>query len=695
MVRDKNQCIEDCKKDDTYKFLYENKCFIECPNDAPYKDISDMACSGDCLAEDFFLNKCKINNKNLLTKEDLAKKIMTSINEGLLDEYIQINIKENYKDLLYQENDITYQITSSSNYNNNINNISSINLGECENKLKKYYNISNNESLLIFKIDYNIPEYYIPIVEYNIFHPITKEFLDLNICEDTDIILSFPIKKNLEKDTFKYDINSDFYNDKCFPYTSESNTDITLKDRKEIYNKNNLSLCENNCVLENIDTINKQSKCKCEIKTYFEKLTDLVIDKDKLLQHFIDIKSSFNIDVIFCYKTLFKKNEIKNNTGNYIMIFIIGFHLINCIVFYFKGKEIFFSKINYILRQNNFKKNNSNINNSNNINKKKKKKKKKKKMKNKNSGKKIGLNYNNKENINKIETNNPFIRKKKSKKNTIKINNDSLVLGNNKIDNSSSSIKIKNILKTENNIRLQNPNELSNTKIDNKISNYTDNEINSLNYNQAMLIDTRSYFQYYLSLLKTKQMLIFTFYTKNDYNSRFLKISLFLFTFSLYYIVNSLFFQDSEIHEIFENKGKFDIEYQIPKIIYSSLISSALFLFIKYFSLSEKNVIKGKYNNNNEESNAIIKTIKIKFALFFIFTFLLFMFFWYYISCFCAVFRNSQKHLLKDTLISFGFSMMYPLGINFFPGLLRIPALRDKKGNKKTLYNISKIFQFI
>jgi hypothetical protein len=315
-------------------------------------------------------------------------------------------------------------------------------------------------------------------------------------------------------------------------------------------------------------------------------------------------------------------------------------------------------------------------------------------MKNKNSGKKIGLNYNNKDNINKIVTNNPFIRKKKSKKIAIKINNNSLALRKNKTD-SNSSIKMKIFLNTENNIGLQKPNELRNTKIDNKISNYTDNEINSLNYNQAIQIDTRSYFQYYLSLLKTKHMLIFTFYTKNDYNSRCHKIGLFLFTFSLYYIVNSLFFQDSEIHEIFENNGKFNIEYQIPKIIYSSLISNTLFLFIKYFSLSEKNVIKGKYNNNNEESNAIIKRIKIKFALFFIFTFLLLMFFWYYISCFCAVYMNSQKHLLKDTLITFGWSMMYPLGINIFPGLFRIPALRDKKGNKKTLYNTSKFFQII
>ena len=39
--------------------------------------------------------------------------------------------------------------------------------------------------------------------------------------------------------------------------------------------------------------------------------------------------------------------------------------------------------------------------------------------------------------------------------------------------------------------------------------------------------------------------------------------------------------------------------------------------------------------------------------------------------------------------------MIYPMGINLIPGLFRIPALRDKKNNKKILYNISKIIQMI
>ena len=71
--------------------------------------------------------------------------------------------------------------------------------------------------------------------------------------------------------------------------------------------------------------------------------------------------------------------------------------------------------------------------------------------------------------------------------------------------------------------------------------------------------------------------------------------------------------------------------------------------------------------------------------------------FWYYLSCFGAVYKNTQMYLLKDTIISFILSFIYPFGINLLPGLLRIPALKSRnKGSKyKYLYIFSKFIQII
>ena len=75
----------------------------------------------------------------------------------------------------------------------------------------------------------------------------------------------------------------------------------------------------------------------------------------------------------------------------------------------------------------------------------------------------------------------------------------------------------------------------------------------------------------------------------------------------------------------------------------------------------------------------LIKTLKVKFALFFIFAFILLLLFSYYITCFCGIYANTQIHLIKDSLISFGLSLIYPFGLCLIPGIFRIPSLHAKK----------------
>ena len=199
-----------------------------------------------------------------------------------------------------------------------------------------------------------------------------------------------------------------------------------------------------------------------------------------------------------------------------------------------------------------------------------------------------------------------------------------------------------------------------------------------------------------------KHLLIFTFYNFTDYNSITIKICLFLFTFSLSLAVNALFFTDSTMHKIYEDKGKFNFIYLLPKIIFSTIITYTITYFIKYISLSQRDMLRLK-NEKNESDNenfalkleTIFKCLIIKFTLFFDISILFLILFWYYISCFCAVYRNTQIYLIKDTLISFAFSLLYQFIINFLPGILRIQALRDQNNNKECMYKISKFIQLL
>ena len=283
-------------------------------------------------------------------------------------------------------------------------------------------------------------------------------------------------------------------------------------------------------------------------------------------------------------------------------------------------------------------------------------------------------------------------KKKKNKRKRKKLRKKKLEISKSPLNLSAINSKLimnENIITAIDN----NPNQ-NNDDITQK---FTDYELNYMTYKIALTNDKRTYIQYYFSLLRTKQLIIFSFYPINDYNSMIIKVILFFFSFSLYYIINALFFNDSTMHKIYENFVIFYIIYQINQICYSLIISFIITELIKYLSLSHKNIIKIKYEQNIENIDNIgeneLKCIYKKVILFYVMSFLFLSFFWYYIGCFCAVYKNTQIILIKDTLISFGMSLLYPIFINLLPGILRISALKNQ--NREFIYNISKIIQML
>ena len=223
-----------------------------------------------------------------------------------------------------------------------------------------------------------------------------------------------------------------------------------------------------------------------------------------------------------------------------------------------------------------------------------------------------------------------------------------------------------------------------------------DSELNSLEYKFALLFDKRNYIEYYLSLIKTKHQLIFTFLS--DYNIIILKISILILSYSIYFGVNTLFFNDSSIHQIYANNGKINISQQIPKIIGSFIISHIIFILLKYLILPERNLLIIKYEipsyNARDKANDMKRCFFIKYICFYIIGFVFLIFFWYYLSSFNAVYKNSQIYPFINTLISIIISLLYPFFVNLIPGIFRIPSLTKNKSNE-CFYKISKVIQFV
>ena len=608
------------------------------------------------------------------------------------------NVLKNEEGLLIQENNIDYSVEYLDKQNET-KNISKVDLGNCEEILRIRHGIEPNIPLIILKTDIYHKGFLIPLVEYEVYNSETGELLNLSYCSEMQIRLYNPASNVEENKLFKYNSTSDYYKDLCFRYTTSKGTDIILEDRKKEFINNNLSLCEKNCTYEGYDIKQKKSICDCYIKIKMPFISEIIINKDKLLRNFMNIKVNSNFGVIYCFSLLFSKKGMIYNIGNYIMLIIIFCHIISVLFFIIKGYKIFLKKFNEVMESgNNLNKRKSKFNN----------------MKTEGQNKKVKF-----ENIilNKKEENKKGIEFKKSDKSIIsaKKTNVKLKLKKKNSDKSITSAKKRNSKYNKNKRKsAANLNSLSSSKFNSNnnylnlkksktqydfsnINCFNDYEINNLFYKEALIYDKRTYFQYYASLLRRKHLLLFAFYTKNDYNSREIKICLFLFSFSLLYTVNAFFFIDSTMHKIYVDEGSYNFIYQIPFILYSTIIDNVACIIIKLLSLTETEIVEIKNSKNNKKKKGLqrLKFIKIKMIIFFTLCFLLEILFWYYLSCFCAVYINTQKHLISDTLISLGLSFIYPLIINLIPGLFRNHALKNPKVNHEKIYNFSKFLQLI
>ena len=168
--------------------------------------------------------------------------------------------------------------------------------------------------------------------------------------------------------------------------------------------------------------------------------------------------------------------------------------------------------------------------------------------------------------------------------------------------------------------------------------------------------------------------------------------------FALHYSINALCFTDSNMHQIFQDEGDYNIQYQMKFIIISSIISTIILRIMLYtLVLNDRNIydIKCQPNliNANRLKKKILNYMKIKLGIFFLLNLMLLVAFWYYLTCWNAVYQNTKIYLLKNTLISFSISLVYPFIINIIPVILRKISLN--KGKRECLYKTSKIFQLL
>ena len=289
---EKKRYIDECLE---MQFEYDNICYDSC----------DLVSNGQKVICEF-ITKFPPNN-SLSYFDELIQNVKVSLISGF-----NTTLIDNGNDYIVTLDKKAYTFTNTKNQKNQINdNVSTIDLGKCEDKLKEVYNISIDDSLYLLKIDYLIDN--ILKIEYEVYYNfsinnLTK--LDLANCKGIKIDISIP--KNIPVNELdKYNQSSGFYNDICYTFTADGGTDKSLEDRRSSYKNNDtMFICEENCVFTNYNNESKKATCSCYAKLKLPLVSEIKIDKKSLFSNFKDIRNIGNFKMLSCIKLFLNKNNI-------------------------------------------------------------------------------------------------------------------------------------------------------------------------------------------------------------------------------------------------------------------------------------------------------------------------------------------------------------------------------------------------
>ena len=383
------------------------------------------------------------------------------------------------------------------------------------------------------------------------------------------------------------------------------------------------------------------------------------------INEFSNSKSS---NVVKCASTLFSKNGIKKNIAFYIYLLLTIFLIICCVQFIRIGYGHLRSSINNILAS-----------------KEKRTEEESPKLENQED---VSERINSKtiDKILRLRTLRNFRIDFKGV-----ISKDDINFQDNYSNNQRSinKLDVYNFRGNENNT--------NNYHLDtDKDINYSDIELNSFTYKQAIGVDMRPFKHIYLSFIKYNHPILSLCNKTKDYNSKYIKASLVLISFSLYYFVNCLFITQNMIHNMYE-KSDNNLGMFFPYIFISFIICYILERIIRYGSLSYDNIYsvdkENLYNNAKIRASQVRKILFWKYICFYILGFFSILFFGYYISAFGAVYQNSQFILIKNTIISYIFSLVFPFIIIIIPAVLRRYSLKD--ATRQWMFDLSRYLQGI
>ena len=637
-IKDKKSCIDDCTKDDEYKYLYNGNCVKECPSDTVVENFICKVNSNKCTLGQ---NDLHLINNNLDMIDTLIKTYISEFN--YTNKHISQYKNENYTIIIYKNSSCIKELSLV---------MPNVDFKSCYKKVQDAYNIS--EDLIISVVDKK--ELVNPQTFFSFFHPISGEKLDADqICKDESIVIEENLNELLNENNSFYQVqtfltdqginifdrNDPFFTDICYDFDNPLKKDIPLNSRvQDLFP--NATLCDDGCQYTGINLADMTATCDCK----FNDITNNAILKDNALLNgmmgeIFDLINSSNILVLKCFKYIFK--HFSRSIGGWISLVLILAHITMVFLYFLleisKMKIYLFSLTNryitYISKQNLLEPEEPPKRNISN-------------------------------NRQNQKANDVVIYETK---NNLDIKNDNMKVSNmnsevknseeKKLNALGSSIDLQLISSQNKKTEFQKSTEAKND--DDFFRKYLATSPDEMYYDDAIVFEKRTFLEHFTDGLKEKQIIAHTFIAYHELKPRTMKVIVFILNVIFYFVVNGLFFSESvirELYEVDEDKENFFSYFprSIQRIVYSTLVSIVIGIITDFFFIEE---IKLKKIFKREKSQPIIlrqkiveliNDIKKRNIAFIIISSIILLFSFFYLLCFNYVYPYSQIEWIKSSI---------------------------------------------
>jgi len=693
-IKDLKKCTNKCNKEEKYQFQYGGQCLEGCPQDTSPNSQKI----------------CLIDNVDSCLKSESEIDIQEFLKNGGIDIKAKNYAKEfNYtkKQVSYYHNNI-YSIffyKDSSCINELSLNVPKVDFGDCYTKIKNKLEPPTTDNIIIALIEKLNGKK--STTSYLFYHPETGAKIDADsICKDEEVIVKESVLSELNNSDVDlnsalflakqniniFNISDEFYTDICYHFESPNGKDVPLGDRIKTYFPN-ITLCDSQCTCKGVNLTTMESICECKFSSL---MNNQLIEENILISNAIeeifDLLRSSNLLVLKCYKDVFKKEYIIKGYGGFIILSITILEIIFSLIFIFKDMAIirrFLYNLTeyFLIFERTYELNSMNIIRGYN----KISNPKKRKVKNENKLKEINDNKN-KRKINYIPDNlydesSKYSYNLKSELKTINTKASTLKSQAKFInDNKKNSNNIKALLKLKRlcgNINLE---------------DYLKPDLDDLEFDDAIKYDQRSWDEFLSERLKEKQIIMNTFYYKENLRPMSIKIVLFLINIDLYFIINGLFYSEEYLSLLFNSNEEDSFFSYFPRSIsryfYAVIVSYIIGIIIDCIFIEERKVKhiflreKDDYIQLRYEISVIIQSIKTRYNVFISLCLFISVISWYYVSCFNNVYPGVKIEWIKSSITIILIMQIFSIILVLLEGLLRFLSFKCKS---EKLYKIKQI----